>query len=114
MALIRSWSKAARQASGGVFLNILDGEPPELVTRIRSRPGRAQIAVTDDVTVPESVTSSVSCRTSQFVIFCICGALSSRMLADRVQKATCAPSEASPSGAVRPIAMGQRQAQNPL
>jgi len=73
-----------------------------MVTQMPSRPGRAQIAVTDDVTVPESVTSSVSCRTSQFVIFCICGALSSRMLADRVQKATCAPSRASSSATAQP------------
>jgi len=32
--LIRSWSTAARQSSGWVFLNKLDGGPPELVTQM--------------------------------------------------------------------------------
>src|SRR5713101_7906374 len=48
--LIRSWSRAARHASGGVFLNRLDGGPPELVTQISTRPKRASVAATKEAT----------------------------------------------------------------
>jgi len=34
MALLRSWSAAARQASGAVLISTLDGGAPQLVTHI--------------------------------------------------------------------------------
>src|SRR5207237_8453424 len=44
--LIRSWSTAERQSSGLVFLKVLDGGPPELVTQISVRPKRASTTET--------------------------------------------------------------------
>src|SRR5712664_984803 len=57
MLLIRSWSKAERQSSGLVFLNILDGGPPELVTQMSTRPEGASTVVPKAATAVESVTS---------------------------------------------------------
>src|SRR6202158_6116889 len=58
MVLIRSWSTAARQSSGMVFLNTLDGGPPELVTQMSIRPKRVSTAATNAATAAESVTSN--------------------------------------------------------
>src|SRR5436853_426171 len=60
--LIRSWSTAERQSSGFVFLNELDGGPPELVTQISMRPKRASTAVTKVATADKSVASSAGRR----------------------------------------------------
>src|SRR5713101_7013710 len=83
MVLIRSWSRAARQASGGVFLNKLDGGPPELVTQMSIRPKRVSTAATKSVTSLESVTSSARRNTSGPVDFSMRAAVSSSVRAVR-------------------------------
>src|SRR6266581_1646542 len=68
MVFIRSWPRAARQASSGAFLKTLDGGPSELVTQISMRPKRSSTAATKAITASESVTSSACCSTSPPVV----------------------------------------------
>src|SRR6267143_1359084 len=77
MVLIRSWSSAARLASGGEFLNILDGGLRELVTRIRALQKPTSTAETKAATAIESVTSSAPSRACRPVILWMWAAVSS-------------------------------------
>src|SRR5216683_178422 len=69
MVLIRSWSRAARQASSGAFLKTLDGGSPELVTQISMRPKRSSTVAAKAATAAESVTFNACCSTSPPVVF---------------------------------------------
>src|SRR5260370_8326361 len=83
MVVSRSWSRAARHASGGVFLNKLDGGSPELVTQMSIRPKCVSTAATKSVTALESVTSSARRNTSGPVDFSVRAAVSSSVRAVR-------------------------------
>src|SRR5260370_41710321 len=85
IVLIRSWSKAERQSSGLVFLNTLDGGPPELLTQMSTRPKGASTSATKAATAVESVTSMASWDTLRPVALGVCVAASSKVLVVREQ-----------------------------
>src|SRR5260370_42698754 len=85
MLLIRSWSKAERQSSGLVFLNILDGGPPELVTQMSTWPKRASTAASKAAAAVEAVTSTASWKALWPVVLRMCASASSRARAVRAQ-----------------------------
>jgi len=93
---------ATRQSSGWVFLNELDGGPPELVTQISRRPKRSSTAATKAATAAESATSRAWWKTSRPVDLWMCAAASASVAEVREQMATLAPSRASSSATERP------------
>src|SRR5580692_4265483 len=64
-ALIKRRSTAARQSSGFVSTNILDGGPPELVTQMSMRPKWFSTAATNCETAAGLVTSTDWWKTSR-------------------------------------------------